>query len=250
MRIENNRVDFYIGMAVDDSYQSVSDWYQNLDASNVVISKRLDRMVHRTIRRNQFLEQNKRALCVAKRVAVYVMMVMSLLLALVLSVSALRNALWNAAVEWFDDHISIHFEQPSEPDGSTKNPSQNGGTTTPNFPVAPPPPTIEEIRKPRDLPEGIEEDILAETKVKTVIDYYRGDVWLCTFTQNILTNDDVVYDNECEIIEMTINSNLVIVLQYPDGRVIMIWNDGQYRYKLETESLSLEDLAMWVEKVL
>ena len=113
MRTQNNRVDFYIGMAVDDSYQSVSDWYQNLDASNVVISKRLDRMVHRTIRRNQFLEQNKRVLGVARRVAVYVMIVMSLLFALILSVAAFRNALWNAAVEWFDDHISIRFDQPT-----------------------------------------------------------------------------------------------------------------------------------------
>lgn len=127
MRIENNRVDFYIGMAVDDSYQSVSDWYQNLDASNVVISKRLDRMVHRTIRRNQFLEQNKRVLCVARRVAVYVMMVMSLLLALILSVAAFRNALWTAAVEWFDDHISIRFEPPAPSEDPLNDPSQNVG---------------------------------------------------------------------------------------------------------------------------
>ena len=249
MRIENNRVDFYIGMAVDDSYQSVSDWYQNLDASNVVISKRLDRMVHRTIRRNQFLEQNKRALCVARRVVVYVMMVMSLLLALILSVAAFRNALWNAAVEWFDDHISIHFEQPSEPDGSTENPSQNGGTTTPNLPVAPPPTTIEEVHKPRNLPEGVEEETVLETATMIVCDYYMGDNYLCTFTQVILREQDVIHDNECEIVEMIVNNYPALALTYPDGRVIITWNDNSYRYNIETEDITLAELIVWAEKV-
>ena len=249
MRTQNNRVDFYIGMAVDDSYQSVSDWYQNLDASNVVISKRMDRMVYRTIRRNQFLEQNKRALCVARRAAVYVMIVMSLLLALILSVSALRNALWNAAVEWFDDHISIRFEQPSVPEGPADDPSQNGGTTTPDLPVAPPPTTIEEIRKPRDLPEGVEEEILMNTQTMFVIAYYSADMDLGVYTQAPLTDKDVDYDNDCEVEEMMLGSATAIMLKYADGRIILSWNDGAYRYKLESEVWSKDEILMLGESI-
>ena len=249
MRTENKRVDFYIGMAVDDSYQSVSDWYQNLDASNVVISKRMDRMVYRTIRRNQFLEQNKRALCVVRRAAVYVMIVMSLLLALILSVSALRNALWNAAVEWFDDHISIRFEQPALPEGPADDPSQNGGTTTPDLPVAPPPTTIEEIRKPRDLPEGVEEEQILATSTMVMCDYYRGEEYLFTFTQVPLTDQDVAYDNDCEIEEIVIKNYVALLLIYPDGRLTMTWNDNSYRFRLETESLPSAELIDWANKV-
>ena len=88
-----------------------------------------------------------------------------------------------------------------------------------------------------------------ETATMIVCDYYMGDNYLCTFTQVILREQDVIHDNECEIVEMIVNNYPALALTYPDGRVIITWNDNSYRYNIETEDITLAELIVWAEKV-
>ena len=84
---------------------------------------------------------------------------------------------------------------------------------------------------------------------KITIEYRDGEAVIYKYTQKILTSQENIYDEGCIISETTVNGVQAVMLQYPEGKNRLVWDDGTYLYKLDTEVLSLEELLILAESV-
>ena len=249
--------------------------YESLDVSDVQFDDGYYRKRNAIFRRARLRPIGAACKKILPRVAVVLLAIMSAGFIGIMSISSLREAVWNTIVEWYDDHFTIRYEVPvnneTETEGTTAESDTNGtnvqsplgdapvndsapndtNNSTPQMPVVTPPSTIEEIRKPTNLPDGVEEIPLVSTKTSVIIDYYNDDEWLYSFTQNVLKSREIYVDNEnVTLTRVDVNGNIATVVQYHEKQEIMIfWNDGDYDYNLVSESRTVEELIMLANTV-
>ena len=138
----------------------------------------------------------------------------------VMSVSALRNAVWNAIVEWYEEYIDIKYT----------------GTDDPVIDK------IEEIHKPTNLPEGVEDFIWIQEDALFMCEYVLGDNSIGIFEQHLLknTNSFKIDSVEANIYSITVNDSTYTVVDTKNVYNIF-WDDGTYYYTLYGEN---EDLLL------
>ncbi|MBQ7929457.1 MAG: hypothetical protein IJ334_00355 [Clostridia bacterium] len=104
-----------------------------LDGAPVVNRpKSLDRKIARMIQHERRKPYNE-VFVILKQTAAMFLVVCTLILAMAMSVEAVREAFWNAVVEWFDKYISVVYECEADP-----------------------PDVIEEYKEPQLVPVGAE----------------------------------------------------------------------------------------------
>ena len=227
-----DKYDYLIAMATLDAKNDDVEMFENLDTSDVVLSDQVFRKISRLIKtsnrdRNKHITKVQRVL---SRVAVIALVVMSMMFTAMMSVSAIRNAVWNVIVEWYDKYISVDYET--------------------DAPVSPPT-VIEEIRKPTLLPLGFEEEIVGNTKSSYVVEYYTVDDLCLVFRQSLIDTPNKDIDSETLTIkDVMIGAFDGILLIYEKNQVIeILWNDGEYRYTLTGYDIAPETLIMIAESV-
>lgn len=109
--------------------------FKNLDTSDVVLSDQVVRKIGKLmeISHKNPARHTSKVRMAFSRVVVVALVVMSIKFTAMMSISAIRNAVWNAIVEWYDKYISV--------DNETDDPVS---LLT----------VIEGIRKPTLLPQG------------------------------------------------------------------------------------------------
>lgn len=127
--------------------------FNNLDTSNVIFNdeyyKKRDRIVKKETRKPK-IRLLKR---VSTKIAVAILVLLSVAFMTLMSISAVRNAIWNVVIEWYDEYIDI---------------KHNDGTDDNNSKLD----KIEFINKPTVLPDGVEEVQLIESSNTIMYDYY------------------------------------------------------------------------------
>ena len=113
----------------------------------------------------------------------------------VMSVSALRNAVWNAIVEWYEEYIDIKYDST---DDTKKELSE-----------------IEQIHKPTILPEGMQETVLLEDKTSIIIEYCFNTTDVIIFEQCILNeaNNTKVDSIGADVYTMYIGDFYITVIE-------------------------------------
>ena len=161
---------------------------------------------------------------VASKVAIVMLCILSAAFITVMSVSALRNAIWDAIVEWYDDYIAIHYEE-----SSSNTEEQSSGD---NAIVVSPPTEILEYRKPQYVPDGVEEEIVLQSVVANIIDYYLGNELQFSYKQTVLDDEDNRFNNENSVVEqITINGNEAsVVTSDGNDELMLVWADREYIY--------------------
>ncbi len=237
-----DQFDDVMDSAIFGKSQDLVEFYDQIDVSDVVVSKRLDARVYRLIAQ----KANERIFFKTKRVfsrpAFVAIFVMALLLAMLMSVSAVRDKVWGVLVEWFETHVSVQYDVPEAADASDAGVIARSRVLSLND-------SVSTLRKPRAVAEGIEEVVLQNTSAMTFIEYRDGEAVIYKYTQKILTSQENIYDEGCIISETTVNGVQAVMLQYPEGKNRLVWDDGTYLYKLDTEVLSLEELLILAESV-
>ena len=247
--VENEKFDYLIRLALLDCGEKDAEMFRTIDTSNVVVSPRLRNKIHRLIRRKARENAVKKTRLVFGRIAVAAMLVLSIMFATMMSISAIREAVWKTIVEWHDNYIAIRYESP-EDDGkdnvSTNQTDVNGGNA-----AVTPPTEILEVRKPTYLPEGVVEDVVVSAKSMVMIDYYLGEELIYSFDQNILKTNDRYYNNKTAVVkDILVKENKAIVVTYEQTpEVYLIWHDGEYSYVLVSITASLEDMIKIAESV-
>ena len=233
MNCENiDKYDYLIAMATLDAKNDDVEMFENLDTSDVVLSDRIVRKIHRLIKtsRGDSSRHITKVRGILSRVAIVALVVISVMFTVMMSVSAIRNAVWNVIVEWYDKYLSIDYES--------------------NSPASLPM-TIEEVRKPTLLPQGAEEAVIFDDKWSYFTEYYIENECCLVFQQSRLNTGETYVDSETAIIkEVMIGEFDGLILTYEKNTdMIILWNDGEYRYTLTGYGLDAEILVMIAKSV-
>ena len=206
--------------------------FEKLDASEVVLSNCTTNKINNLIKSSSKCKtkNNSKAKTVLSKVAVIALVVMSIAFAAMMSVSAIRNAIWNTIVEWYDKYISIGYK-PDHPESV--------------------PATIEEIRKPTLLPQGAEEEIITNTSVVYFSEYYSGDKCIMSFKQSVLDSEESYIDAELGTMQKIKIGNFeaVALIYQKNDSMKILWNDGVYKYDITGFNLELQTLILVSQSV-
>lgn len=205
--------------------------FMNLDVSDVPESARYVRKRKRMIakqRHKPFFSACRR---VARTVAVVLVIIFSLGFITVMSVSALRNAVFDVIVDWFENYVQVVF-------ACDDDPGENAELK------------IENLKKITGLPEGVEEEIEYEYGKHYTVNYFLDGERICSLRQNVYWKNSAFIDNEGLLMdEILINGNTARLFETENGVERICWSDGQYSYILSnySDSLDIVELAESIE---
>ena len=190
--------------------------------------KSLDRKIARMIQHERRKPYNE-VFVILKQTAAVFLVVCTLILAMAMSVEAIREAFWNAVVEWFDKYISVVYECEADP-----------------------PDVIEEYKEPQLVPVGAERVVITKNKYVYLIDYKSGNNILFTFRQTLLDDKNRYYDNMItNISEFSINDNIGSVTINKNNRYTFCWSDKKYLYEIlfDKNKLDISTLIKIAESI-
>lgn len=227
------RTDMLLELVVEGCGNDELEFYNSIDTSKgISFSKKFERKMNRLLKKEKvepFIVQFKR---ISTRVAIVCLVVLSMTFVAMMSVSAIRKAIWNTIVEWYNSYFEITVD-----DGDDSTITE---TIT----------EIKQIHKPVNLPEGVEEEIVINNKRRVIIDYYKGDIPIASFNQKILDETSSVHVNSENVIvsNKTISGKNITIIEYENGRIHMFWSDNLYFYTFEGTDLTvLEELISKIE---
>ena len=228
MNIEiHDKLDMMIALVAKDCGKDDEEMFDSLDISSVVLSQRFHRKMLRMIRRYQrapIVLTFKKAII---RVAIAIMIIMSLSFTTIMAVPTLREAVFGAVIEWYENYLTIRYEPVDEgnngendendkndADANTNEEPNDEQNSTVDVPETVPPTEIEVVRKPTALPEGTIEDVVIQNKTNVCIDYYLNNELTYTYKQVLLDNSNKYIDNETTVLEtVDINGNVGTIIQ-------------------------------------
>ena len=233
-----DKLDYLIAVAAIGCGEDDVEMFNNLDTSGVVFDKSFYRIRDRRIRqykRKPFVNAFKK---IMSRVAVVVLAILSAGMITVAAIPSLRNAVWGAIVEWYEDYITINYATAEDEIGKTD--------VAVNRPTR-----IEQVKKPTYYQEGLVEDITYRGNQHVYIDYYLDDAVLYSYKQLVYSEDEMYVNNESAIVQSTaINGYKACIVELIDSsHKEIIWSDGIYIYQLFTELCDWELLISVAESI-
>ena len=190
---------------IDDT----ADYMRSIDTSDTVISKKLDKRIHRFIRQNTAGNDWSTVLVWVKKAVAAVLVFCTISFAACMSVEAVREDIWDTILEWYDEFVAVFYVTDS---------------TTPNV--------IEEFREPTLQPAGTERIVEIQADTLNQIKYIIDDNLVMVYYQRVITAGSIYLDAEhgCVKEMVNINSYEGQLFIYDDGRRTLIWHDGDYVY--------------------
>ena len=234
-----DKFDHLISLAALKCTEEEAKKLNESDTSDVEFGKSYYRKRSRIIRKYRGGYKASVFAVMAVKLAAAAVIIVALLAVLIGCVPGLRQAIYDAVIEWYEEYLSIRFDGSGIPEKETE---EDDGT---------PPTCIEEHHKPTNLPEGVWEDVLINTDYEITIDYYMGEEYLFSFSQLLLDTNGISFDNEgATVTYAVINGNNATVIEYETNSTIcIVWNDEEYIYLLTTEVFELEELMHYAKSV-
>lgn len=167
----------------------------------------------------------------AKRAAMIALVVMAIGFAGVMSIDAVRAALWNAIVGWYEEYIAVAFVQEEMVSAPTE---------------------ILEYREPRGLGEEFERYEVRRNESSLSVEY-ENDTVLVIYRQGLLDQFEMFTSNQesemSEKIEVNGCSGLVASAMTNIGeQLTILWHDDEYAYVL-TGNMPVDELLRIAESV-
>ena len=229
-----DKYDYLIALATLDARDDDIQMFKELDDSDVVLSDRIQKKIEKLIRRESTYRDFgfKQFKQILSKAAIIMLVVISVMFAAMMSISAIRTAIWEIVTEWYEEYVAVGYE-PEE-----------------GLEVVEPPTKIEEIRKPTLLPLGAEEEILGSTRNTYASEYYLGDDCYIIFKQLLITSEVGRLDGEdIQMTEIFIGDYEAYLFVDENGRCTIDWTDGDYAYRMVSDFLSGDDLILIAESV-
>jgi len=233
-----DKLDYLIALAAIGCGEDDVEMFNNLDTSGVVFDKSFYRIRDRRIRqyrRKPFVNAFKK---IMSRVAVVVLAILSAGMITVAAIPSLRNAVWGAIVEWYEDYITINYataeDEIVKTDVAVNRPTR-----------------IEQVRKPTYYQEGLVEDIVDQSIMQVYVEYYLGENLLYSYKQLVYSENNMYIDNESATVKnIEINGHNACYVEFVGSlHKELIWTDGVYIYQLFTEVCNLELLISVTESI-
>lgn len=172
-------------------------------------------------------------------IAIAAALLLSLAFVACMSIPKVREAIWEAVVEVYEDYISIDFVEPiSEsnadltfPAGTTVSTSTTKSTVTPR---PEPPKSIIETNAPTFVPDGYEMFENETDKIYTIDYFSLNSDDMFNFTQSIIQGSYYKGNSEeGSVSEISLNGLPAILIIYNDSNEYgLYWQDNLYQYSL------------------
>jgi len=239
------QLDHMIALAARGCLKKEEERLNALDTENVRLDRAYYRKRARTIKAVNRRPAWRKAKMIAVRVAVALLALILLGALAVGSIPGIREALYKVMVDQKDDHMVVTFE-PRQ--GNEINPDSETGVSP--LTVSDPPKEIQVYRKPSDLPPWVQEEIAGKGKLGFAIDYWWNEELYLIYSQSTMGGYMGVDNTNATVTEVLINGNAGILIEYSSESMnSIIWTDGEYRYTLESEVLSADELIALAENV-
>ena len=226
--LKNDKLDALIIMSGDVLIKKNYEMYQNTDVSGVIKPKSLDRRVMRNINRENRKKEYGNLYKYLRRCAVLILVVCTVSFAVMMSVEAVRSAVWNAIIEFFDDYLSISYVMDSEV-----------------------PDKIEQKSEPEIGRPEWEKQVVADNNSMYVVVYRENGEKIITYMQRVIDENNTWFDNEnTEIQNIKIGEMSAVLMFRTDMQTYSLsWSDGRYEYSLESHSseITKEDLISFAK---
>lgn len=249
MQNNSDKFDHLIALAATRCIEEEVKAFNETDVSDVKFDAAYYRKKKHIINKYKRRENARFARTVSVRVAAAIVIILIAAGVLIGCVPKWREAIYKAFVEWYDDFFAVSYEDPRGKDAETRR--AEAPETEPEEEVVVVPTYIEEVRKPRNLPEGVWEDVIVQTNSAISIDYYFNEEYLFSFTQWLLKPSDNHIDSEdVNVKHIKINGNDATAVEYvnKDERYIL-WNDREYSYYISSTECDIEILIGYAKSV-
>ena len=231
-----DNLDYLIALSLNPIADETAKEFENIDDSGVVISKKTDRRIRKLIRKSAKYSREETAVVTPmpkrflRRAAVAILVAVSLMFGGIMSISAVRKSLWKAITEWYNEFFSVNYEK-----GRAR-------MTVPD--------KIEEIRKPRLLPQGVVESVFTENFKEFSCDYYMDTTVVMVFSQNILTErKNLINGEDAEVSYISVNDNEAVLVKNKNGIIVLDWTDGEYEYSIVGNGIGADIILLMAESV-
>ena len=230
--------DYLIALSALEASDDDVKTFLEQDDSEVVLSDRITDKIEGMIRKESSCRTDgfKRFGKLLSRVSVIALFMISVTLSVIMGISAHQNALRDS--EW---EIVIT----TDAEGKV----HAGFALKEGADVKAPPLTIAEERKPTEFLKGTEEILAYAYDVAIRYDYCADGKVYASFRQYILDESVVTLEyKNTQLTKTAVGNHLGFVIR-GSTQTSLFWNDGEYVYWLQSESLDLQELIRMAESV-
>ena len=208
------------------------DIYNNADPEIRLSDKDKQKIYRRVNRERNYAERHKQyrpGLEAIKRVAVVVLVVMAIGFASLLSVEAVRDAIWQVITQWYKESIFFTYVTDDDIDVPTE---------------------ILEYKEPL-IGEEFKRYEGIKNKYDFSVEYEKDDV-LITYQQNLLDKYEVMLSNH-DTVMSAVNVNghdgqtTTYMISETEYKTIL-WNDGVYAYTI-SGNIDIDSLITYAESI-
>ena len=190
------------------------------------ISEKARRKAMQIIKRAERKKRSHPAFHALKIAAIACLICISLLFTACVSIPEVREAMWEAVVEWYDEYIAVRFRG---------NSSRSGASSRA-------PASIEEVNLPKYMPDGYTTTAF-RSKTLFSAEYYDSDGnYAFTYIQGTQEREILQIDTpKAPPKNVDINGNEGILV-IEDGIMAVVWQDSRYMYVIHGVFETQEDI--------
>ena len=232
-----DKYDYLLALSTLEARDDVKA-FTALDDSEVMLSDRTTEAIEKMIRKESVYRRSgfKQFGKILSRVAVIALVMISVTLSVLMGISARENALRDSTWE---------IVMTTDAEGKV----HAGFAPTEGKYVKEVPVVIEDERKPTIFLEGTAEVLAYAYDIAIRYDYCADGNVYASFRQYILDESVVTLEyKNTQLTKTAVGNHLGFVIR-GSTQTCLFWNDGEYVYWLQSESLDLQELIRMAESV-
>ncbi|MCI8388373.1 MAG: DUF4367 domain-containing protein [Clostridiales bacterium] len=215
--MKNDKLDAMMMMASKSLVKQNENEWLAIDDTNIEVPKSLNHKVMKMIRNEQQKKEFGKLYIIGKRVVAVFLIVCTISLAMILSVEAVREKIWETLMKWYEDHIAISNVVDSAPE------------------------IIEIKREPISVPEKWNKEVMADNNYMYALRYIMDGERILTYNQLIIDESDMLVDNKnIDIKDIQVGKHSGNLF-YTDNIITLVWCDGEYNYIISTDSMIISE---------
>lgn len=220
--VKNDNLDALILLSAQVLEESNLSRFAAADTADTMRPASLDRKVRRLIRQEQHARRAAARWTPVKRVVAAILIFCTVAFAAAMSIEAVRGAVWQAIVRWYDTHIAVSFE---DADAVPK--------------------TIRTKREPTDVPSDWVREVRADSQILYKLAYLQGGEKLLSYKQQPIKNQAWTNNADSTAEEILVGDRTAtLVTSRTTGYYTLYWSDGAYNYTLQSFSDNITPARM------
>ena len=210
--VKNDNLDALILLSVQVLEEENLKRFDAAESAGTARPVSLDCKVRRLIRQEQNVRRPSARWMPMKRVVVAILIFCTVAFAAAMSIEAVRGAVWQAIVRWYDTYVAIAFSDTH---------------------AAPEPLCTK--REPTDLPDSWVKDVCADSQSLYKLAYLQAGKRVLTYRQLPIESNAWVSNDETAIQNVKVGTFDAKLISLPENQTfILCWSDGEYKYALHS----------------